>query len=113
MADGAQPEGWARRFRPEATPRRRTECAMRLKIIAADIVLCLILLISVSRGNAEGAPHRHPGPWPIWDWHNHQPTQRQLDAMHERDVTPRQARELDRLYMQLENPKIVAPEHAR
>ncbi len=37
-----------------------------------------------------------PGPWPIRHWHNHQPRQSQLDAMHKSDVTPEEARKIDR-----------------
>jgi hypothetical protein len=78
---------------------------------AVKITVCLVLLASVMPANAEPAARRHPGPWPIWNWHDHQPTQKQLDALHARDVSPAQARELDRLYMQLEgpSPNIVAP----
>lgn len=45
----------------------------------------------------------HHGAWLIYDWHGHQPTQDQLNALHLRDVTPNQAREVDRLYNQLES----------
>jgi hypothetical protein len=51
--------------------------------------------------NAEGAPPLHEGPWPIQNDHNYQPTEHELRALHERDVTPREAREIDRLYDQL------------
>jgi len=67
------------------------------KIGTANIVLCVILLAAASPGYAEDA-RLHPGPWPIWHWHNHQPTQRQLDALHKSDVTPEESREIDRLY---------------
>ena len=49
------------------------------------------------------APPPHPGPWPIYDWREHQPTQHELHAMHLHDVTPNEAREVDRLYDQLES----------
>jgi hypothetical protein len=54
-------------------------------------------------GFAKDAPLPHPGPWPIYDWRNHQPTRRQLHAMHMHDLTPNEAREVDRLYDQLES----------
>jgi hypothetical protein len=48
-----------------------------------------------------GAPQPHRRPWPIENGHNHQPTQQELEALHMQDVTPDQAREIDRLYEQL------------
>ena len=51
--------------------------------------------------NAEGAPPVHKGPWPIRNGHNYQPTEYELRALHQEDVTPDQAREIDRLYDQL------------
>jgi hypothetical protein len=50
-----------------------------------------------THGFAKGAPLPHQGTWPINNWHNHQPTQDQLNALHPHDVTPDQAREVDRL----------------
>jgi hypothetical protein len=54
-----------------------------------------------THGFANNAPLPHQGTWPINNWHNHQPTQDQLNALHLHDVTPDQAREIDRLYDQL------------
>jgi hypothetical protein len=34
-------------------------------------------------------------------WLNYQPTEQELRALHQEDVTPDQAREIDRLYDQL------------
>ena len=51
--------------------------------------------------NAEGAPPLHSGPWPIHNGRNYQPTEDELRALHLEDVTPDQAREIDRLYDQL------------
>jgi Spy/CpxP family protein refolding chaperone len=51
--------------------------------------------------NAENAPPFHEEPWPIRDGHNYQPTEQELIALHQQDVTPDQAREIDRLYDQL------------
>ena len=50
--------------------------------------------------NAESAP-LHTGPWPIHNGRNYQPTGAELRALHLEDVTPEQAREIDRLYDQL------------
>jgi hypothetical protein len=51
--------------------------------------------------NAEGAPPLHSGPWPIHNGRNYQPTEDELRALHLEDVTPDQAREINRLYDQL------------
>jgi hypothetical protein len=51
--------------------------------------------------NAEGTPPLHNGPWPIRNGHNYQPTEDELRALHLEDVTPDQAREIDRLYDRL------------
>ena len=56
---------------------------------------------ALSAANAEGAPPLHKGPWPIRNGRNYQPTEHELRALHEEDVTPGQAREIDRLYDQL------------
>jgi len=82
------------------------------KTIVAKILLCAVLLVSASHGYAKSARKVHPEPWPIWDWHNHQPTQRQLDALREKGLAPGEEREIDRLYMQFEQSKfnILAPE---
>ena len=53
-------------------------------------------------GFAQDAPQLHQGDWPIYNGRDHQPTQDQLNALHLQDVTPNQAREVDRLYDQLE-----------
>jgi len=51
--------------------------------------------------NADVAPPLHSGPWPIHSGRNYQPTEAELKALHLEDVTPEQAREIDRLYDQL------------
>ncbi len=47
---------------------------------------------------------RHPTPWPIRHWRNHQPRRS--------DVTREQSEKIDRLYMQIErkNPDLIAPD---
>jgi len=74
---------------------------MPRKIGALHIAVGVSLLSSASLGYAADKPVHHPTPWPIWHWHNHQPTRAQLHALHEHDVTPAEAREIDRLYDQL------------
>lgn len=43
----------------------------------------------------------HQGPWPIANGFDRQPTQNELRALDQQDVTPAQAQEIDRLYDQL------------
>jgi uroporphyrinogen-III synthase len=51
--------------------------------------------------HAEGVSPLHSGSWPIHNGRNYQPTEDELRALHLQDVTPDQAREIDRLYDQL------------
>jgi hypothetical protein len=71
------------------------------------IVLACTLVAALSfvgtPGFGQNARLPHYGAWPIYDWHDHQPTQDQLNTLHLRDVTPNQAREVDRLYNELES----------
>jgi hypothetical protein len=80
----------------------------KLAIASAIIVLAATLPVPASLGYAEDAAPVDPGPWPIWHWHNHQPRQDQLEALHENDLTPKEAREVDRLYEQLMDPAWLA-----
>jgi hypothetical protein len=43
----------------------------------------------------------HKGSWPIRSGHNYQPTENELRSSHIQDVTPNEARVIDRLYDQL------------
>jgi hypothetical protein len=74
----------------------------------AILVCALSVMATIALGvppalavNAENAPLIHEGPWPIRNGHNYQPTEHELRALHQEDVTPDQAREIDRLYDQL------------
>jgi hypothetical protein len=74
----------------------------------AILVYAMLAVTTIALGtptalaaNAESAPPLHKGPWPIRDGRNYQPTEHELRASHEKDVTPGQAREIDRLYDQL------------
>ena len=73
---------------------------MSSKIVFGS-ALALALLVLANIGSAEDAPSLRKGPWPIQNGHNHQPTEQELRALHREDVTPDQAREVDRLYDRL------------
>ena len=68
-------------------------------IFGPALVVLSLLLANVVY--AEQAPPIHKGPWPIRNGHNYQPTDKELRSLHLQDVTPDEAREIDRLYDQL------------
>jgi len=68
-------------------------------IFRAALVVSSLLLANV--GHAEQALLVHKGPWPIRNGHNYQPTENELRSSHLQDVTPGEAREIDRLFDQL------------
>jgi hypothetical protein len=70
------------------------------KVVRA-CALVAALSILAEPGFAKDAPPLHQGPWPIYNGFNHQPTRDELRALRQHDVTPDQAREIDRLYGQL------------
>jgi hypothetical protein len=79
---------------------RKGERSMSSKtIFGAALVVASLLLANA--GYAEQIPPVHNGPWPIRNGRNHQPTENELRSLHLRDVTPDQAREIDRLYSEL------------
>jgi hypothetical protein len=63
--------------------------------------LVVASLLQANIGFADDAPLLHKGPWPIHSGRNYQPTEHELRALHQEDVTPDQAREIDRIYDQL------------
>ena len=71
-----------------------------LEVILA-LALALSLLVPASGASAESVPLPHEGPWPIHNGRNTQPTERELQSLHLEDVTPEQARTIDRLYDEL------------
>jgi hypothetical protein len=66
------------------------------------IVFALVGALSfvAERGIAQESPSLYP-PGPIQNGIKHQPTQNELKALHDQDVTPNDAREIDRLYDEL------------
>jgi hypothetical protein len=71
----------------------------RKTIFGPALVMSSLLLANI--GYAEQAPPVRNGPWPIRNDHNYQPTANDLRSSHLQDVTPGEAREIDRLYDQL------------
>ena len=70
------------------------------KVVRACALVAALATLA-EPGVARDAPPLHQGSWPIYNGFNHQPTQDELRALHRQDVTPDQAREIDRLYDQL------------
>ena len=70
------------------------------KVVRA-CALVAALSILADPGVAKDALPLHQGLWPIYNGFNHQPTQDELRALHQQDVTPDQVQEIDRLYDQL------------
>jgi hypothetical protein len=68
---------------------------------AQAVAAVLVSLLFASPALAEEAAPPRKGAWPIRNGHNSQPTSRELRAMERQDVTPDQAREIDRLYDEL------------
>jgi hypothetical protein len=85
------------------------------------ILVCALLAVraiafgtpTALAANAEIAPSLHSGPWPIHNGRNYQPTGDELRALHLEDVTPEQAREIDRLYDQLLAGSVNIPNRHR
>jgi hypothetical protein len=73
---------------------------MSSKVVFA-YALAAALSIPAHLGVAKDAPPLHQRSWPIYNGFDHQPTQDELRASHQQDVTPDQAREIDRLYDEL------------
>lgn len=61
-----------------------------------------VLLASISQGAARRCSAASSWTVPIWHWRNHQPRRDQLHVLHEDDITPPEAREIDAPYTQLE-----------
>jgi hypothetical protein len=70
------------------------------KVVRARALVAALSILA-EPGVARDAPPLHQGSWPIYNGFNHQPNQDELRALHQQDVTPDQAHEIDRLYDQL------------
>jgi hypothetical protein len=68
---------------------------------AFAVAAVLVSLLLASIGSAEDALSHRKESWPIHNGHNLQPTERELRALNQQDVTPDQVREIDRLYNRL------------
>jgi hypothetical protein len=86
---------------------------MSYKVVFACGFMAALSLLA-QRAVAQDPPPFHQGPWPIHNAFNHQPTQDELRALHQQDVTPDRAREIDRLYDQLlsDSEKILSQHSA-
>jgi hypothetical protein len=68
------------------------------RLLAFALVGALSFL--AQRGSAQETGLIHPS-WPIQNGIKRQPTENELRALHDHDVTPSDAREIDRLYDEL------------
>jgi hypothetical protein len=73
---------------------------MSNKVVFASALVAALSLLA-QRAVAQDPPPFHQAPWPIHNGFNLQPTQNELRALHHQDVTPDEAREIDRLYDRL------------
>jgi hypothetical protein len=87
---------------------------MSSKVVCA-CALVAALLSPAELGGAKGALAIHREPWPIHNGFNRQPTQDELKALHQQDVTTDQAHEINRLYDELlsTNKQILGQRPAR
>ena len=72
-----------------------------LNKVVRRCALVAALSMLADPGVAKDAPSLHQESWPIYNGFDHQPTRDELRALHQQDVTPAQAHEIDRLYDQL------------
>ena len=73
----------------------------------AVLVYAMLAVTTIAVGptaltaNAGDAQPFHERPWPIRNGFDYQPTEQELRASGQEDITPHEAREIDRLYNQL------------
>jgi hypothetical protein len=80
-----------------------------LNRVVRTCALVAALSILAEPGVAKDAPPLHQRPSPIYNGIDHQPTRDEQRELHQHDVTPDQAREIDRLYRQLLSSSDRAP----
>jgi hypothetical protein len=68
-------------------------------VLGGALALASLLLAGIASAEDVAPPRKRP--WPIQSGHNYQPTEQELKDMHQQDLSPDQAREVDRLYEQL------------
>jgi hypothetical protein len=77
----------------------RTRRRMMLKFAILGAALSFLGTFEL----AQEAPPVHQGDWPIHNSHKYQPTQDDLEKLDTQDITRKEAKEVDRLYNQLES----------
>jgi Spy/CpxP family protein refolding chaperone len=85
---------------------------MASKVIFACVLVSALSFLAALGSAEDVSPPLHQGQWPIYHGRQHQPSQDELNAQHQQDVTPDQADDIDRLYDQLQsNSEKILKQH--